>query len=78
MPLRTPDDFGTDAAGYRVNDYCRHCFSNGSFTEPLITMEQMRDRCVAIMAQQHIMPAAQARALMDETLPRLKRWKQQR
>ena len=76
MPLRRPEDFGTDVAGYRINDYCRHCFVNGAFTEPAITMEQMLERCVTIMADQHIMPAAKARALMEETLPRLKRWKQ--
>lgn len=75
MPLRRPDDFGTDEAGYRINDYCRHCFVKGAFTEPAITMEQTLERCVTIMAEQHIMPAAQARTLMEETLPRLKRWK---
>jgi len=74
MPLRRPDDFGTDEAGYRINDYCRHCFVNGAFTEPAITMEQMLERCVTIMAEQHIMTAAQGRTLMGVTLPRLKRW----
>ncbi len=78
MPLRRPDDFGTDEAGYRVNDYCRHCFVKGAFTEPAITMEQMLERCVTVMADQKIMPAAQGRSLMAETLPRLKRWKQPR
>ncbi len=78
MPLRSPDDFGTDEAGYRVNDYCRHCFVRGAFTEPAITMEQMLDRCVRVMADQQIMPAGRARALMQETLPLLKRWKQLR
>ena len=63
MPLGTPEDFGTDEAGYRVNDYCRHCYAAGRFTEPAITMDAMRDRCVTIMAQQGIMPAPQARAL---------------
>ncbi|HEY8256520.1 MAG TPA: zinc ribbon domain-containing protein [Gemmatimonadales bacterium] len=76
MPLRSPEDFGTDEAGYRVNDYCRHCFVKGAFTEPTITMEQMLERCVTVMADQQIMPAAQARTLMEETLPRLKRWNQ--
>jgi Putative zinc ribbon domain len=76
MPLRRPDDFGTDEAGYRINDYCRHCFVRGAFTEPSITMEQMLERCVTIMTQEHIMPAAQARALMEQTLPRLRRWTQ--
>jgi putative zinc ribbon protein len=75
MPLGKPEDFGTDQAGYRVNDFCRHCFANGEFTEPEISMTAMLDRCVAIMNQQGIMPAAQARALLAEVLPRLKRWR---
>ena len=74
MPLERPEDFGTDVAGFRVNDYCRHCFVNGAFTEPAITMEAMRDRCVGIMAGQRIMPEAQARALLTDVFPRLKRW----
>lgn len=75
MPLGKPEDFGTDPAGYRVNDYCRHCYVKGGFTEPKITMEAMLERCVAVMGQQGIMPIPQARALLTETLPRLKRWR---
>jgi len=74
MPLGKPEDFGTDAIGYRVNDYCQHCYANGAFTEPRISMEQMIDKCVTVMAQRGIMPAAKARALMTEVMPKLKRW----
>lgn len=75
MPLGKPEDFGTDIAGYRVNDYCRHCYANGAFTEPAMTMEVMLDKCVAIMARQGIMPEAQARSLLTNVFPRLKRWR---
>lgn len=75
MPLMKPEDFGTDPAGYRVNDYCRHCFADGAFTEPEISMPAMLDRCVGVMDQQGIMPAPAARALLAEVLPRLKRWR---
>jgi hypothetical protein len=75
MPLAKPEDFGTDVAGYRVNDYCRHCFAKGAFTEPAVTMEQMIDRCVHIMSDQRIMPEPQARALLTEVMPRLSRWR---
>lgn len=74
MPLGKPEDFGTDAHGYRVNDYCRHCYTNGVFTEPDISMPAMLEKCVSVMAQQGIMPEPQARALMMDVLPRLKRW----
>jgi hypothetical protein len=76
MPLEKPEDFGTDKSGYRVNDYCRHCYADGAFTEPTIAMEAMLEKCVSIMAEQRIMPEAQARALMADVLPWLKRWRQ--
>jgi hypothetical protein len=75
MPLAKPEDFGADRAGYRVNDFCRHCYAEGAFTEPAITMQAMLEKCVSVMAQQGIMPEAQARALMTDVLPRLKRWR---
>ncbi|NOT06574.1 MAG: transcriptional regulator [Gemmatimonadales bacterium] len=74
MPLEKPDDFGTDQAGYRENDYCRHCYKGGAFTEPDMTMEQMLDVSVGFMVRQGIMPEASARALLGDVMPRLKRW----
>jgi hypothetical protein len=74
MPLGKPEDFGTDVTGYRVNDYCQFCYTNGAFTQPRITMQEMIDKCVAVMAQQGIMPAEKASALMTEVMPKLKRW----
>jgi hypothetical protein len=75
MPLERPEDFGVDKAGYRVNDFCRYCFANGAFTDPDISMQAMLDRCVGLMDKQGIMPAPQARALLSDVLPRLKRWR---
>jgi hypothetical protein len=75
MPLAKPEDFGTDQAGYRINDYCRHCYAGGAFTEPAISMAAMLDRCVNVMDSQGIMAASQARALLADVLPRLKRWR---
>jgi hypothetical protein len=75
MPLDQPTDFGTDMAGYRINDFCRHCYANGAFTEPTISMQAMLEKCVGVMAGQGIMPEAQARALMTDVMPRLKRWR---
>ena len=75
MPMTVAEDFGTDQPGGRVTDFCRYCFANGAFTAPDISMSAMIDKGVAVMAAQGIMPAPQARALMTELLPRLKRWR---
>jgi hypothetical protein len=58
-----------------VNDYCHWCFSNGIFTEPEISLPDMVDKCVATMTKKGIMPEAQARSLMNQVLPTLKRWR---
>ena len=74
MPLEKPDDFGTDQAGYRVNDFCHYCFANGAFTDPKISMEAMLETCVSAMTRMGAMPEGQARIMMTDVLPRLKRW----
>jgi hypothetical protein len=74
MPLSRPEDFGTDRSGSRVEDYCHFCYRDGAFLQPGIAMEQMITFCAGIMGRQGIMPEAEARALLAETLPRLKRW----
>lgn len=73
MPLRKPEDFGTGAQGFRVNDYCCHCYADGQFTDPAVTMEQMIARCVPFMVQQG-MPEPQARGLLQQVMPMLRRW----
>ena len=75
MPMEKPKDFGTDASGITVRDYCRYCYSKGQFTEPTITMPGMLEKCVSIMTQQGIMAAPVARTLMAGMLPELKRWR---
>ena len=75
MPMDKKEDFGTDRNGYRINAYCRHCYQSGTFTDPDVTMEQMIDRCVAIMAEQKIMSVEQARPLLTTVIPRLERWR---
>jgi hypothetical protein len=74
MPLEKPEDFGSAANGSKISDYCHYCFQNGTFTEPTIGMQGMIDKCVAIMTQRGIMPEAQAKALMGDVIPKLKRW----
>ncbi len=75
MPLERPEQFGTSAEGFRVNEYCGYCYRDGRFTEPDITVEGMIDKCVAIMVQQGVMGAEHARELMTELIPDLKRWR---
>lgn len=74
MPMEKPEDFGTNADGFRNNDYCRYCLKEGCFTETHITMQQMIDK-VAGMASKMNMSEAQAREMATGFIPKLKRWR---
>ena len=74
LPLTQPEDFGTATSGYRVNDYCRHCYQVGAFTDPGITMGEMIDQGAGMMARQGIMSLANARLILTEVMSGLKRW----
>ena len=76
MPMRRATDFGVGADGLRVNDYCHFCFDDGKFTEPEITPQQMEEKCASFMMRQTFTPEMEARTLMHDVIPRLKRWRE--
>jgi hypothetical protein len=75
MPL-TEDLYGTTEDGTPNPDYCKYCYVGGQFTTPDLTMNRMIEICVPYMVQQG-MPEENARILLNEILPRLKRWQVQ-
>jgi hypothetical protein len=76
MALEHPEDFGTDTAGYRVNQYCRFCYRDGAFSDPDLSMGEMIDRGAAILAERGIMTEPRARAFLGAVVPRLGRWRE--
>jgi len=74
MPLEEPQQFGTDASGTRVNDYCVYCYREGHFTEPHITREQMIAKVADLLARIEEIPPTEAQETADRTIPHLKRW----
>ena len=75
MPMDNPECFGTDERGLKVDYYCCHCFYNGEFTNPDITLEEMIDLAVSIMAENVKMSEKQARQISESFIPTLNRWK---
>ena len=73
MPMNRPDDFGTDGTGHRVDDFCWYCYQSGAYTNPGITLEGMIDICADILVQRG-MAEVEARAMLSDVLPGLKRW----
>lgn len=76
MPMgKTDEMYGTNADGSKIQDYCKYCFENGAFTQES-TMEEMIEICVPHMASANSgMSEDQARKMMQEFFPTLKRWK---
>jgi len=72
MPL-TEDLYGTNADGTSNDEYCKYCYANGAFTAPDMTMDRMIDICIPYMVEQG-MAEESARYLLEEYLPKLKRW----
>lgn len=73
MPLQKDEDLGTNADSSKNNEYCHFCFKSGKFTDEGITMKQKIEKNIEI-AKKMGMPEDKARALANNTIPRLKRW----
>lgn len=74
MTIDRPDCFGTNADETQNDDYCCHCFYNGEFSDPNITLEEMIDLVTSIMADKVKMPEKHARQISRSFIPTLKRW----
>lgn len=78
MPMgNTDQEYGCEATGAKSTDYCKYCYENGVFTFDG-TVAEMIDVCVAPMVQSNPgMTEVQARQMMQQFLPALKRWRAQ-
>ena len=76
MPLKEESDFGKNADNTPNDEYCCHCFPNGTFPNPNETLEEMIETCVPFVVEAGECPdEASARKMLQEFLPTLKRWK---
>ena len=78
MPL-TNEILGTNTDGSRSEDYCIYCYKDGKFTQDM-TMEQMIDHCAQFTDEINKwsgenMTVEQAKEMMRQFYPTLKRWK---
>lgn len=76
MPMDTDSLYGTELDGSLNKDYCKYCYENGKFTAAC-SMEEMIEFCVPHMVSANSsMSENEARNMMKEYFPKLKRWKQ--
>jgi len=74
MPLDTPETHGREADGSISQQFCRYCYSNGHFSQPDMTLEQMRRSVIQKMENEEI-PEDIIETVVVR-LPDLSRWKQ--
>jgi hypothetical protein len=74
MPIDNMEDRGTEKDGSASDLYCKYCYKDGAFTDPKMTLEQMKNMAVAAMQQQKLPNDIIQRSL--NMLPTLKRWKE--
>jgi len=72
MPLSDPEDFGTEAGGAINHDFCRHCYQQGFFTNPFMTLHDMEEHIRHTLEKQH--EDERVIHYVIGTLPDLKRW----
>jgi hypothetical protein len=75
MPMDNAEVYGTNADGSQNADYCKYCYENGVFAQNC-TMDEMIDLCAPYMPANCGMSENDARSMMKELFPTLKRWKQ--
>ena len=73
MPLDGPELRGIEKDGSKNPEYCKYCYSNGVFTFPGMTLEEMRSRIIERMEKENIPEDIIEAAVIR--LPLLKRWK---
>ncbi|HOV36356.1 MAG TPA: zinc ribbon domain-containing protein [Dysgonamonadaceae bacterium] len=78
MPLRIPEDFGTNRSGEPNKEYCGFCYRNGDFAAR-ISMDEMILHCVDFLDEWNAdnglnLTKEEAITLMKEHFPKFKRW----
>lgn len=72
MPIDNVYNRGSEKDGTKSTLYCRYCYVNGAFTNPGLTLEQMRNVIVTQMLKNHI-PGYKINQSV-QMLPHLRRW----
>lgn len=72
MPLDDINNRGTEKDGTKSSEYCKYCYQQGSFVNPEMTFEEMKEIVITQMRKMHIHENVIHQSL--DRLPLLKRW----
>lgn len=74
MPIDKNESKGTNADGSKSEEYCKFCYQKGKFTDEGISLKDKIEKNIQIAVKMG-MPEEKAKRMANETLPNLKRWK---
>ena len=75
MPLEASfSNFGTDADGSPVSEYCMFCYQNGTFANPAQTVDEMVQSSIQFMTGTMDFTTEQATQMSNDVIRTLKRW----
>ncbi|MHA4844137.1 zinc ribbon domain-containing protein [Flavitalea antarctica] len=72
LPIDDAELRGTESDGSKSELYCKYCYQNGSFTDPDMTLQKMKDIATTEMMK-HNLPHEIIQKSVD-MLPFLTRW----
>ena len=73
MEIFEDSDFGTEANETLSVEYCTHCYQDGAFVDPDLTIDQM-SAIVSDFIEADNVTMAEAKAISNALLSKLKRW----
>ena len=73
MEMVEGSDYGTEADESLCLDYCTHCYQDGAFVDPDLTIDQM-SAIAADFIEADDVTMAEAKAISRTLLSELKRW----
>ena len=75
MPLAASfNNFGSDADGLPVSEYCMFCYQNGGFTNPTQTVDEMVQSSIDFMTGTMEFTREQAMQMSNDVIRGLQRW----
>jgi hypothetical protein len=76
MPMgETNEMYGTESNGSKSVDFCKHCYVNGAFTNPNLTLQEQIESVAVVMVRDFGFSPEDAREQCNQGIPNLKRWK---
>ncbi len=72
MPLENPEFLGTENDGSRNEEYCLSCYVDGSYRDPDMTLNEMRE--IVISEMEKMQESSERIDVAVSNLDKLKRW----